>query len=103
MRVGTQPGSTALLTTSGHGSGEGGDEELAVGVRAAVAPVDVDAGASAAVQPAAQVDEPARSPHERRQQVGRDDVDGQHPRVVVDAGVVDDGEDVADGVDRVGG
>src|SRR5204863_4474371 len=87
------------------GSGERGDEELAIWVRpwCAARPVDADqTGPSAAVLAAAEVDEALRAVDERREQIWGNDVDRQHLRAGVDAGVVDHGVHRAEAVQVTG-
>jgi hypothetical protein len=63
------------------GEGERGDEELAVGVGAGLVSCPVHPGEaclSASVHAAAEVDETLRSPDERGEQVGGDDVHGKY-------------------------
>src|SRR4051794_8099990 len=77
----------------GDGCGEGGDEQLAVrigppcGVAAPV--LAVEAGSSAVVITAAEVDQAMRTVDERGEQVRGDDIDGQNSGPGVDARVVD--------------
>jgi hypothetical protein len=77
----------------GDGSGERGDEELAVRIgarRTVAAPVHAgQAGSTTAVHAAAEVDQALRAVDERGEQVRGDHVDGQDVRPGIDAGVVD--------------
>jgi hypothetical protein len=88
------------------GDGERRDEELAVRIRAGravAAPVHPgQAGSTAAVHAAAEVDQALRAVDERSQQVWGDHVDGQDMRPADDAGVVDHRVHRPDAVHLVG-
>jgi hypothetical protein len=77
----------------GDGSGERGDQQLAVRIgarRAVAAPVHAgQAGSTAAVHAAAEVDQALRAVDERGEQVRGDHIDGQDLRSANHAGVVD--------------
>ena len=108
--VGTQPGSTALLYTSGQMRATATARAVTNSllseyepVRASSAPVHAGhIGSPAVVHAAAEVYEPVRAIDEGGKQVRSDDVDRHDLPAAVDAGVVDHRVNPAELVDLVG-
>ena len=120
--VGTQPGSTALLRTLGQWRAIAAaravtnsllSEYACDAVPRSSGPVEVvEGGATGGVHVAAEVDQSGGAPDERREEVRRQQVDGEHTwmavcrrvpfRLGVDAGVVNDCVEASERVDVLG-